>query len=195
MSFSIQSGDQQYEETEQQIRRIDRQKSSRGQNRIQGRGGKAGRKQAIRQPPQESLRGARGRRLRAREQRQKQGMEDRRRDRGKDNRALFREMRRVQLRAFPREAERGRGDSDRIPAALQNPFVGRLRVAEKAPSEKGKSEASVEAEERVLRRAAPNRRVDPQLVRAGASEGHAARRDRRRHGHGHGALFRQRGNA
>ena len=33
MSFSIQSGDQQYEETEQQIRRIGRQKSSRWQNR------------------------------------------------------------------------------------------------------------------------------------------------------------------
>lgn len=33
LSFSIQSGDQQYEETEQQIRRIDRQKSSRWQNR------------------------------------------------------------------------------------------------------------------------------------------------------------------
>ena len=33
LSFSIQSGDQQYEETEQQIRRIGRQKSSRWQNR------------------------------------------------------------------------------------------------------------------------------------------------------------------
>ena len=42
------------------IRRIGRQKSGRGQNRIQGRGGKTGRKQAIGQPSQESLRGARG---------------------------------------------------------------------------------------------------------------------------------------
>lgn len=33
MSFSIQSGNQRYEETEQQIRRIGRQKSSRWQNR------------------------------------------------------------------------------------------------------------------------------------------------------------------
>lgn len=33
MSFSIQSGDQRYEETEQQIRRIGRQKNSRWQNR------------------------------------------------------------------------------------------------------------------------------------------------------------------
>lgn len=33
LSFSIQSGDQRYEETEQQIRRIGRQKSSRWQNR------------------------------------------------------------------------------------------------------------------------------------------------------------------
>lgn len=42
------------------IRRIGRQKSGRGQNRIQGRGGKTGRKQAIGQPSQESLRGVRG---------------------------------------------------------------------------------------------------------------------------------------
>lgn len=33
LSFSIQSGNQRYEETEQQIRRIGRQKSSRWQNR------------------------------------------------------------------------------------------------------------------------------------------------------------------
>ena len=42
------------------IRRIGRQKIGRGQNRIQGRGDKTGRKQAIGQPSQESLRGAKG---------------------------------------------------------------------------------------------------------------------------------------
>ena len=59
-------------------------------------------------------------------------MENQAGDRGEDHRALSRQIRRIQLQAFPREAQRGGRGRDQLRAATPHPDLCRLQVAEGA---------------------------------------------------------------
>ena len=121
-------------------------------------------------------------------------MEDGPRDRREDTLALRGQIRRLQLQAFRREAERGGRDSRHLQKRPQDPDLRRLQIAEGSQEQKGEGQASFKAQEAMLRGAAPNRRQHTQLVRGGAAESHPPRGHRRRHGNRDGAFLRQGGN-